>query len=64
MNYIKKIINNLVDTITEKYKDDTIANQTLWKLCKYEIRDHSIKYTKSLARQRRNKVTDLETKLK
>ena len=57
------IINNLIDTIIDKYKNETITNQSLWELCKYEIRDRSIKFSKSLARQRRNKVKELELKL-
>ena len=56
---IKKLIRNFSN------KNESPFNRQLkWELLKYEVRKFTIKYTKNLAKEKRQQITNLENQLK
>ena len=61
---------NYVDLISSKYDEwlnefeEVNDKRLLWDLVKYRIRQTTISYSKQKAKERRNKLSDTENKLK
>ena len=61
---------NYVDLISSKYDEwlngfeEVNDKRLLWDLAKYRIRQTTISYSKQTAKERRNKLSDIENKLK
>ena len=60
-NYLT-CITNLINNLN-KNKNNDYSHQTLWELYKYEIKERTILFSKDLARQRKNKLNQLEIRL-
>ena len=52
------------DTKKRLVTDDVSDKQSQWKILKYEIRKFSIRYSKVIAKEKRKKQHELESKLK
>ena len=61
-NYLNLIASSYQDWLTEF--QEVSDKRLLWDLIKYKIRQCTISFCKTKARDRRNKLTDLEKKLK
>jgi len=58
---MKYFIENLK---TELGTDNSFSDQTKWEYIKYELRNFSIKFSKNLAKSKRQNQTFLENKIK
>ena len=61
--YTKSLKNFIAETKTKLHSDDFVNSQGKWEFFKYEIRKFTIKFSKSLAQDRRKKKVNLEKKL-
>ena len=61
-NYINEIKNFICNFNTKN--DCDISQQLKWKFLKYEIRKFTIHYTKVLVKERKQKISNLESELK
>ena len=54
----------ILDTLNELFNENILHDQVIWEYLKYNIRKHTIKFFKELAKSTNKITTDLETKLK
>lgn len=62
-NYQKSII-NILNKYNNLKKDEKMTSRRKWDLCKIEIREYSILFGKQKSKLRKDKIQDLECKLK
>ena len=55
MKHTKSLKNFIAETKTKLHSDDFVNSQGKWEFFKYEIRKFTIKFSKSLAQDRRKK---------
>ena len=63
-NFVKEMKCFIHDTKKRLVTDDVSDKQSQWKILKYEIRKFSIRYSKVIAKEKRKKQHELESKLK
>ena len=61
--YVLQTKKNFLDTLNELFTENILDDQVKWKYLKYNIRKHTIKFSKELDKNT-NKIDDLETELK
>ena len=59
--HMKKIV---LDSLNKFFNENIVDDQLRWEYLKYDIRKHTINFSKIIAKNTNNKIADLETKLK
>ena len=63
-NFVKEMKCFIHDAIERVVTEDVFDEQSQWEILKQEIRKFSIRYLKVIAKEKRNKQLELESKLK